>query len=159
MTEKQRLARLANLQTAREKRMQNIKLMKEQESKQDGYDISSDENEDDESSSSDSEAFIISKKKPVNKKPTKPIKSKKRANDKTIQYANINEFNELRNIVIELAKKNKRKKAKTQPVGTTKIINVMPPQQQQTQGGGTERAPPTKYYDNTMEQLMRSVMS
>lgn len=151
MTEKQRIARLANLATAREKRMENIKLMKEQETKQDGYDISSDENE--EESSSDSEAFIISKKKPVNKKPVKPIKSKKRENE----YANINEFNELKNIVFELAKKNKRKQAKQHPVGTTKIINVMPPQQQ-VQGGGTERASATKYYDNTMDQLMRSVM-
>ena len=70
MTDKQKTARLANLERGRAKRKEMIQ--KKKEPKPDEYDISSDDESYDASSSSsesDDGAFIISKKKKVTKSP------------------------------------------------------------------------------------------
>ena len=133
MTEKQKLARLANLEAGRKKRMELIKQRKDNADTE--YDISSSD-ENNTESDSDSEGFVISKKKQV-KKPTKKRDIK-------------TELDELKNIVMDMAVMQKKKKNKSQPKsGGTKIV-VLP--------NNNNHPQPNQYKDLTVEALMKSLL-
>jgi len=137
ITAKQKEARLKNLENGRKKRMELIKQRKEQDG---GHDLSSSE-ENNTESDSDS-GFIISKKKPNKKVAKRP----ERKRDE-IEYSNNlkSEFDELKNIVMEMAvKQNKQAKKKSQPKSGGTNIVVMPPQNTQLSAA--------------MEALRKSVM-
>ena len=118
MTDKQKAARLKNLENGRKKRMELIKQKKQVD---DEYDLSSNDEKESESSDSD-DGFIISKKKPVKKPKDIPVKSKP---DKLRS-----EVDELKTMIMELAtiqkKQNKAVRKRTErPSGGTKIV-VLP---------------------------------
>ena len=126
MTDKQKAARLANLERGRKKRMESIKQKKEDEQEPKGveYDLSSEDDRPD-LSSSDSDAFVISKKKPKKKQKTEkgplvPLGDNLR-----------DDFDELKSMVTELAKMQKKQHKSIQrnsapkKEGGTKIV-VLP---------------------------------
>ena len=119
MTDKQKQARLANLEAGWKKR---------KEAKNEEYDLSS---EDSSETESDNEAFVISKKK-RKQAVKKPIRSS-RSRDDLIQNKDLksrdyspNEFSELKQIVTDLAHSVKKQaKDQKKKVGGTKIV-VLP---------------------------------
>lgn len=142
ITNKQKDARLMNLELGRKKRMENIKQRKEAEkNKPEEYDLSSN------SESESDDGFVISKKKPAKKVAftTPPNVALKPRVDDNLR----SEMNELKNIVLELAniqKKQNKKKDKQSNKGT-KIV-VLPPS---TSGGGTTSL------GSEMERLKKSL--
>ena len=151
MTDKQKAARLANLERGRKKRMESIKQKKEVEQEPKGveYDLSS-EDERPELSSSDSDAFVISKKKPKKKQskaekgPLVPLGDNLR-----------DDFDELKSMVAELAKMQKKQNKSIQRNSAPK-----------KEGGGTKivvlpqnNAPQTtRMHDSVMEALRKSLL-
>ena len=123
ITDKQKAARKANLAKGREKRMETIKQKKE-DTKNEEYDLSSNDGDNDVDESSSDDDLIISRKKPTK---TKQVKK----DDNSLK----NELDELKNMVIDLAtlqkKQNKQNKQKRSN-GGTKIV-VLPNNQTQQQ--------------------------
>ncbi len=124
MTDKQKQARLKNLEIGRQKRAESIKQKKQAQEEE--YDLSS---EDEKSSSgSESEDYVISKvsaKKQTGK--TSVLKNKKLVKEDKPNKSN-KEIEELRNMVIELAtmqKKQRKQKSAPRSSGGTKIV-VLP---------------------------------
>lgn len=117
ITDKQKVARLANLEAGRKKRAEMLqKKKKEQE-----YDLSSNESEDSDSESED-ESFVVSKRRPA-KKPKPQDENNQLKQD----------VNDLKNMVVELAtlqkKQNKElKKTRTTKSSGTKVVVVQPNQ-------------------------------
>ena len=149
MTEKQKAARLKNLENGRKKRMDKIKQKKEQEQEEE-YDI--DTSEDEQASESDDDSqFIISKKKPkVPKSKPKDIQpSKKAVGDDKVK----GEIDDLKNMVMQLAmlqKKQTRKANKNKKPSSTKIV-VLPNNAPSGSGSSVAR-------DNVMDAVRRSLM-
>ena len=147
ITEKQKAARIQNLANGRKKRMDAIK--QKRESKDQEYDISSDESYDSDSSS-DNDAFVISKAKKRQKEissKSKNIEDRSRPNDHLKS-----EVDELKTMIIELAnmqKKQNKTVRKSRPSGGTKIV-VLP---QNSSGGGSQ----AKATDDYMEKLRKSI--
>lgn len=142
ITEKQLAARLENLKKGREKRMANVTKKKEETEYE--YDLGSQDASD--SSSSDGD-FVISRQKVVNKKNGPKPRRKEEIEIPT--YASRNEFEDLKNMVRDLAvmqKKNNKAMKKQQP---SKLV-LIPPQQQQA-------APVHTFYDSTAERLKKSL--
>ena len=110
MTDKQKNARLLNLEKGRLKRKETLK--QKQESKGEEYNLSSDESESNESES-DNDAFVISRK---NKYVPKDVVIKSQTNNNKCSNDDTNnlkkDFDELRSMVEELATMQK-KQAKT----------------------------------------------
>jgi len=156
LTEKQRIARIDNLAKGRKKRMDTIK--QKRETKDQEYDISSDESYDSVSSSdSDNDAFVISKAK---KRQAKPVKQKEISTRKSNNIEDRSrpndhlksEVDELKTMIIELAnmqKKQNKTVRKSRPSGGTKIV-VLP---QNSSGGGSQ----AKATDDYMEKLRKSI--
>ncbi len=96
ITDKQKAARIANLEKGRQKRLE--KLQQKKESKEQ-YSAS----EDDTSSSDSDEGYVISKKKP-----TKIVKTKGRVIDESSFMGSKNELDELKKIMMEMAIKQKQ---------------------------------------------------
>ena len=123
ITDKQKAARKSNLAKGREKRMETIK-QKIEDTKNEEYDISSNNVDNDADESSSDDDLIISRKKPTK---TKQVKK----DDNSLK----NELDELKNMVIDLAtlqkKQNKQNKQKRSN-GGTKIV-VLPNNQTQQQ--------------------------
>ncbi len=136
ITEKQKIARLANLARGRQKRQEMVKQKREQKE----YDLSSDDDSFDSESNSDcsEDAFIISKAQKKTK-PSKPVSARRQNNHPTFEQSKDskvrkndndndlkNEVNELKNIVFELAnmqkKQNKTSRRQTKKSGGTKLI-------------------------------------
>ena len=144
MTDKQKQARLANLEAGRKKRKEMIAQKNEE------YDLSS---EDSSETESDNEAFVISKKK-RKQAVKKPIRSS-RSRDDLIQNKDLksrdyspNEFSELKQIVTDLAHSVKKQaKDQKKKVGGTKIV-VLP-------NNSSQSKPPN---DNLMDALRKSLM-
>lgn len=129
MTEKQKAARLANLEAGRKKRMEMVKQKKTGlPVKHHEYDLSSNESD----SSSDSDAFVISKKKRVPKKEALTRKQKDRSKEEIHKFKD--DVDELKTMVMELAKlqkkQNKSIKSSKRSGGGTKIVMVPPNQPQ-----------------------------
>ena len=101
MTEKQKIARMANLASGRKKRIEAIKLKKET-AKPDEFDLSSDDGSTESESDSDSDngAFIISKKK---KAPTRKRGKSEQRHGKADSQKVQSEVEELKNMIFELA--------------------------------------------------------
>jgi hypothetical protein len=139
ITDKQKIARLANLEAGRKKRMEQLQK-KKQTKKVEEYDLSSSE---DSSSDSDEESsYTLSKKKAK----TAPKKEAKK------EDANLKQdFDELKNMVVELAslqkKQNKALKRKEPKSGGTKIVVIPPNGQDQKQSND----------NSTIEALRRSL--
>ena len=155
ITEKQKTARLANLERGRKKRMETLKQKKEKtnEPQQVEYDIGS-EASDQSSSDSDSSAFIISKKKPV-KKPSKRAKQDKGGDSFNLTK---NDVDELKSMMYELAsqqkKQNKRSKAKqNEGAGSTKIV-LLP---QQNQAPAKSEPVHDVFVSKAMEAMIKSL--
>jgi hypothetical protein len=153
MTEKQQVARLANLEKGRKKRLETIKHQKDQKGNgvNEEYDLSSDYSNESPSSESDNDAFIISKKKRVPRITTKSHKPQKRYQSPDLR----NEVDEIKNMVIELAKmqqkqnKTKRKTSRKKS-GGTKIV-VLPQ--------NTSASPPVRgSNDCLIDALRKSLM-
>ena len=89
ITDKQKAARKANLAKGREKRMETIKQKKE-DTKNEEYDLSSNDGDNDVDESSSDDDLIISRKKPTK---TKQVKK----DDNSLK----NELDELKNMVID----------------------------------------------------------
>src|SRR5437868_5550984 len=99
MTEKQKAARLANLERGRKKRLESLKQKKEARARggHEEYDLSSVCSDSSETESeSENDAFIISKKK-------KPKRQKKTSRAKPQDDNLRNDVDELKNMVITLA--------------------------------------------------------
>lgn len=150
MTEKQKAARLANLERGRKKRLESIKLKKEAKP-QEEYDLSSNSSNSDEASESDfSDAFIISKKKKMPKtklaKPRKLTFNENNGRDDNLR----NDVDELKNMIVTLAnlqkKQNKARKQTKKASGGTKIV-VLP-----------QNTPASRPNDNLMEALRKSLL-
>ncbi len=161
MTDKQKTARLANLERGRKIRMESVKQKKEsKQAKDTEYNLSSDNSTQDESDSeSDNGDFILSrKKKSVKQKtPKKQVSDnpKIQSNDKYLDLGK--DVDELRNIVMELAniqkKQNKAvKNAKKQTSGSGKktINNIVLP-------SGGQNSPAKLTNDSVMDALRRSL--
>src|SRR5690606_33289714 len=79
MTEAQRKARLANLAAGRQKILESIKQKQEEAdylSKQESYDLSSEDSFEETESETDDDAFIISRKKKRARTKEKPVKKR-----------------------------------------------------------------------------------
>ncbi len=124
MTDKQKAARMANLAKGREKRMASIKQKKKD-------DINEVELSSEKDSSSDEEDFIITKKKPIKKKEIVEVPKIKEPDRSS-------EFDELKNMVIQLAsmQKKQNKKNKERKSGGTKIVLLPNNQPQNNQDNG-----------------------
>lgn len=120
MSDAQRKARLENLAAGRAKRKEMIQ--KKKEPKADEFDLSSDSDSVDSDSDSDNDAFVLSRKK-------KPVKSHARSKKSVVDDPMRREFDELKNIVVEIAKKqvkaSKNAKQTKRSSGGTKIV-VLP---------------------------------
>lgn len=149
MTDKQKAARLANLERGRKKRMEVIKQKKEADIEPKGveYDLSS-EDERPDLSSSDSDAFVISKKKPK-KKQSKSEKSPLVPLGDDLR----DDFNELKSMVTELAKLQKKQtkvmRHSTQKKDAGTKIVVLPQ---------SAAAQTTRTHDSVMEALRKSLL-
>jgi len=157
MTEKQKAARLANLERGRKKRLESIQQKKEAKTKE--YDLSSQDSNSETESESDNDAFVISKAKKTPKVKDRPVKEKKtrfvvgrehREKDDNLRT----DVDELKYMVMELAKLQKKQRKTTRKQtekksGGTKIV-VLP---QNTAG-----IVPTKSNDSLMEALRKSLM-
>ena len=147
MTEAQKKARLINLQKGREVRKQK------QESKGKEYDLSSDSQSD---SESDNEAFVISRKKKV---VPKEVVERSRKSVHMEQPQNTNnyqkDFDELRNMVQELAALQKKNKANSskRSNGGTKIVGLP----QNNSHASKNNSQSSKNDDGTMDFLRKSL--
>ena len=125
MTDKQKNARLLNLEKGRLKRKETLK--QKQESKGEEYDLSSDESESDESES-DNDAFVLSRiKKYV---PKEVVMKSQKNHNKSSNNDNSSlqkDFDVLRSMVEELPTMQK-KQAETETKrssGATKIVKIL----------------------------------
>ena len=148
MTEKQEAARKANLAKGRQKRAEMAKLKKEAPQ----YDIES-ESDSSTDSSSDSDAFILSKKRPtkrVKKSKSKDKKSQKVSDD----YARKHEIDEIRSILIDVVKNQKKRQTKSRKRGGTQVVvnGVVP------QNIPTVPSVPVKVNDSYLESLRKTIM-
>lgn len=162
MTEAQRKARLANLAAGRQKRLESIKQKQEEadyRSKQESYDLSSEDSFEDSESDTDDDAFIISRKKKKEPPKRKDRKTKdliqkkdlKQKRDDSLKH----EVDELKNMVVTLAnlqKKQARRKSTPRKSGGTKIV-VLPPNGAPSVSG----TKPTGT-DGVIEALRKSLM-
>lgn len=131
ITEKQRQARIKNLAAGREKRLANVQAKKKPIQE---YDIDSDD-------SSDDDEFVLSKKK---KGGSKPVAPKEPAGDLK------GEMQELRGMMFQLAKQQKKQKARP---ASNKIV-VIPP----NQSSAAAPAPANSYeYSNSLKQLLNAI--
>lgn len=156
LTDKQKAARRDNLAKGRQKRMDMIK--QKRESKEQEYDLSSDESYDSDcdTSSSDNDAFVISKakKKPIKQRIQKDSKPSLRQQDSRGSESHLRkDVDELKSMMIELAsmQKKQQKKERKEPRrsgGGTKIV-VLP-----QQGGNGSQSHPK---DDYMEKLRKSI--
>jgi hypothetical protein len=149
LTDKQKAARIKNLENGRKKRMEMIQQKKAAlEDKEGEYDLSSN---DDFSSESDNDDFIISRAS-SKKKPKIDVKKSKPRNIHNNPDQLKNEVNELKSIVMELAtlqkKQHKARKHVDRPSGGTKIV-VLP-----NNGAGQ----PKTCNDSVIEALRRTLM-
>ena len=159
MTDKQKTARLANLERGRKKRMESLKQKKdkEKEPKQVEYDLNSNSSSSMSSSDeSDNDAFIISKRL---KKGTKKVEAshKKQKSAKGEDFNSIrSDVDELKNMIFDLAslqkKQNKRSSQKREGgrSGGTKIV-VLPQNSSPNQSQN-------KVNDSVLEALRKSLM-
>jgi hypothetical protein len=158
MTEKQKAARLANLERGRKKRMESIKQKKvdDKEPKQVEYDLSSNGSSSSDSDESDND-FIISKKPKVEKAQflKTPTKHKKQKPVKDPDFDLMrSDVDELKNMIFDLAslqkKQNKRstQKRESRSGGGTKIV-VLPQNSAPSQN---------KVNDSMLEALRKSLM-
>lgn len=125
MTEAQKKARMENLRKGREKRMEALKQKKEKA--EDEYDLSSEDDQENDSSTDD-EGFIISKKKPARKQ-----KVRSRNDVEFPTFTPKQEFDDLKNMVRELAlmqKKNNKVMKKQQNNKPVNKLVLLPPTQQ-----------------------------
>jgi hypothetical protein len=125
MTDKQKQARLANLEKGRIKRMTSLKQKKESPKKVE-FDLSDSDSGYDLSSDSDSDAFVISKKKPAKIKKSHVSAHK----PMTEQPASKQDFETLTSIMLQMAKQQSKvlKAKKTRKSGGTNLsINMAPP--------------------------------
>ncbi len=154
ITDKQKAARLANLERGRKKRMESLKQKKDEKlNEQNEYDLSSEESGSG-SDSDDDSSFVVSRKKPVKKEPEKKSKNKLVVSNDSNKLKS--DVDELKNMVIQLAtlqkKQNKaNKQMKERKSGGTKIV-VLPnnSNDQHTQSKSSN--------DSLMEALRRSLM-
>lgn len=154
MTDKQKVARLANLERGRKKRLESLQQKKEAKEKgePEEYDLSSDDSESTDTES-DADAFIISKKK---KSPA--VKSKKArfvAKEKVVAHDHLRtDVDELKDMVMALAnlqkKQTKTARKQNRKPNATKIV-VLP---QNTSGVVPTKGP----QDSLMEALRKSLM-
>jgi hypothetical protein len=162
MTDKQKVARLANLERGRKKRLESLQQKKESKARgKEEYDLSSDYSDSLESDSeSDNDAFVISKKKKTPKIKEREVKSKKPPRfavmEKTHSRDHLRtDVDDLKYMVMELAKLQKKQNKTTQKQsrkksGGTKIV-VLP---QNTSGIVPTKSP----NDSLMEALRKSLM-
>jgi len=157
LTDKQKAARSDNLAKGRQKRMEMIK--QKRESKQQEYDLSSDESYDSDcdTSSSDNDAFVISKakKKPIKQRVQKESKPnlKRQGSESHLRK----DVDELKSMMIELAsmQKKQQKKERREPRrsgGGTKIV-VLP----QQGGGNGQLQSQSQPKDDYLEKLRKSI--
>lgn len=150
MTEKQKAARLANLESARKKRSETIKDKKESEKQE--FDLSSQESEQSGDESESDEDFVISKRKkinlPVNKKNEKPkeIRSKKSVMD-DYYHQRVEDLESMVETLAKLQKKQAKRKTSNRSSGGTKIVVL--PNTSQTK---------SPMNDSVMEALRKSLM-
>jgi hypothetical protein len=157
MTEKQKAARTANLEKARAVRAEKKK------NKILDY-PSSDEDYTDDSESSDNDAFVISKKKPSDKNTKlKMVERKSRKSKKQdIEYV-MNDVDELKNMVYELAalqkkqQKSTKRKSRGSKSGGTNIV-VVPQNQHPSQGQSQTTQKTNQVHDSILEALRKSLM-
>jgi hypothetical protein len=121
---------MENLRKGREKRMEALKQKKEQP--QSEYDLSSEDDQESDSSSDD-EGFVISKKKPIRKQKVSLGRSKD-----DVEFPSFTpkqEFDELKNMVRELALMQKKNNKVIKKQQNNKPVNklVLLPSAQQTQ--------------------------
>ena len=142
ITDKQKAARKANLAKGREKRMETIKQKKE-DTKNEEYDISSNDGDNDADESLSDDDLIISRKKPTK---TKQLKK----DDNSFK----NEWDELKNMVIDLAtlqKKQNKQNQQKRSNGEIKIV-VLPNTQTQQQPEQTTQS------NHLIDAVRRSLM-
>ena len=150
ITDKQKKARLANLEAGRKKRMEALQKKKATKENEQEYDLSSEE-ENDSSDSDDDSSFVVSRKKPVKKESVKVSKTKLVvSNDESNKLKT--DVDELKNMVFELASMQKKqnkinKKSHERKSGGTKLVVLQPNNTPQEQ----------KQDNNTMEALRRSL--
>ena len=157
MTEAQKKARLANLEKGRMKRKEALKQKQERfADKEEEYDLSSDSlsSASDGSDESDNDAFVISRKKKVVPRDVVMKSHKNKANKKASINDNENlkqDFDELKNMVQELAMMHKKQAAKKKPRsgGSTKIV-VLPQSNQNNNNRSSN--------DSVMDALRKSLM-
>lgn len=131
ITEKQRQARIKNLAAGREKRLANVQAKKKPIQE---YDIDSDD-------SSDDDEFVLSKKKKGGSKPTAPKEPKGDLKG---------ELQELRGMMFQLAKQQKKHKARPP---SNKIVVI--PQNQSAAAPAPAR---TNYeYSDSLNQLLNAI--
>lgn len=172
MTDKQKVARLANLEKGRLKRLGNVNKKKDIEDRSKHtveYDLSSEYTNDSSSDSEGSGDFVISKKKTKFKEnksisTQKPIKRRKDNTKAKPRYNELDKYNndidELKKMVYTLAnlqkeqhravKKQSKKTDRSARQGSTKIV-VLP---QNTQAP----TKPRTYHDSTIELLRKSLL-
>lgn len=147
MTDKQKAARLANLERGRRKRLDELKQKNETKPTEE-YDLSSVSNS---STDSESEGFVISKRKKKEPRVKSATKSERHRPPVLARDDLRNDVDDLKYAVIELAKlqkkQNKTRKQTKRSSGGTKIV-VLPQ--------GT--AQPNSPNDGLMEALRRSLM-
>ena len=152
MTDKQKNARLLNLEKGRLERKETLK--QKQESKGEEYNLSSDESESNESES-DNDAFVISRKKKIVPRDVveRSRKSIQMERDPKNHDNLQKDFDELKGMVQELANMQKKQAAKSKSKrsnGGTKIV-VLP---QNTSSNNNNRSS----NDSVMDALRKSLM-
>lgn len=145
MTEKQRLARLANLKKGRETRMTALKNKKQETA--DEYDLSSQDDKDSDSSSDDGD-FVISKKKPTRK-------PRSRDDIAFPSFTPKNEFDDLKEMVRDLAMMQKKSNKAIRKQQNNKPVNklVLLPSAQQA----SAQSQSYRIRDSVAEQLAKSL--
>ena len=157
MTDKQKAARLLNLEKGRKTRME--KLQKSKEPQNEEYDLSS-QSSDSSDSESDNEAFVISRKKKVVPKDVviNQQKSKNGRSHASIigenppnNFASKNDIETLKEAILDLHKKQNKAFAKSKTKrsgGGTKIV-LLPQNTSQSNRGPN---------DSVIDQLRKSLM-
>ena len=142
ITEKQKAARMANLEKGRAKRKEMMNKKKETP-KHEEYDLE-DLYDGDGDDSSDDETFVISKQKP------KQSKAKNNnENHPTREDILKNEVDELKNMVIQLATLQKKQNKKQKEITSRPKISVLLPNSNQPQ----ESKKSNPHYDSVIANL------
>lgn len=161
MTEKQKAARLANLERGRKKRLESLQQKKEAKTHgvKEEYDLSSNYSGSETETESDNDAFVISKKKKtprfVERRSPRPRKRSTVDMKRNVDPNLRTDVDELKFMVMELAKLQKKqtktsRKQTEKKSGGTKIV-VLP---QNTAGIVPTKGP----NDSLMEALRKSLM-